>query len=85
MKSSESGNEYNPFITENGNYIVYASFNDLIMQDLQTLSIMIKGISGVVENGIFYDMATKVFISQNNFTVKIMQGRKSLADADLFT
>lgn len=61
------------FITDNGNYILDVDFGAI--HDAKKLEKEIKIISGVVESGLFVDMARIVFIGSRN-GVKTIERRK---------
>lgn len=52
------------FITDNGNYIVDAAFG--VITNGKILETKINMIPGVVENGLFIDVTTTVFVGYNN-------------------
>ncbi|XP_028779571.1 probable ribose-5-phosphate isomerase 2 [Neltuma alba] len=56
------GEKDEPFVTDNGNYIVDLYFNKSI-GDLKVASDAILQLAGVVEHGMFLDMATTVIIA----------------------
>lgn len=59
-----------PFVTDNGNYIVHLYFKEDI-GDLKAASEAISRISGVVEHGLFLDMATTLIVAgEYGVTVK---------------
>ncbi len=53
-----------PFITDNGNYIVDCKFSEIY--DPAKLNIELNAIPGVVENGLFVNMAQEVYIGTKN-------------------
>ncbi len=55
-----------PFMTDNGNLIYECRFERI--EDPESLEIEIHLIPGVVESGLFIDLATKVIIGQENGT-----------------
>lgn len=64
------GEKEEPFVTDNGNYIVDLYFKESI-GDLKAASDSILQIAGVVEHGMFLDMATTVIIAgELGLTVK---------------
>ncbi len=52
----------NPFKTDNMNYIIDCKFNGI--EDPGRLSLELNGIPGVVENGLFVDMVSKVLVGK---------------------
>lgn len=56
------------FITDNGNFIVDADFGTI--ENPRELEKELRAIIGVVENGLFIEMADKVFVGYRNGTVK---------------
>ncbi|PRQ48610.1 putative ribose-5-phosphate isomerase [Rosa chinensis] len=67
LKCGESGE---PFVTDNGNYIVDMYFKKDI-GDLRAASEAILRLAGVVEHGMFLDMATTVIVARElGITVK---------------
>lgn len=59
------------FITDNGNYIVDCHFDRIAQPKL--LQHSLNHIPGVVENGLFVDMATQVIVGYSNGTVNQLQ------------
>ncbi|MBW7455210.1 ribose-5-phosphate isomerase RpiA [Paenibacillus sepulcri] len=57
-----------PFVTDNGNYIIDCQFGAI--EQPQQLHDEINGIPGVVINGLFIHMADRVIIGQNDGTVR---------------
>ena len=64
-----------PFVTDNGNYIVEMFFEDGIRGDLRDISDRLLRITGVVEHGMFLGIATTVIVANQDGTVAVM-GRK---------
>ncbi len=60
--------EAKPFITDNGNYILDCHFASI--PDPVALQQQINNIPGVVENGLFVKMATRIVIGYDDGTVK---------------
>lgn len=56
------GEKEEPFVTDNGNYIVDLYFKKS-MGDLKVASDAILQLAGVVEHGMFLDMATTVIVA----------------------
>lgn len=61
-KLRTSGENGDPFVTDNGNYIVDLYFKQ-DMGDLRAASDAILQLAGVVEHGMFLDMATTVIVA----------------------
>jgi ribose 5-phosphate isomerase A len=59
------------YITDNSNYIIDCAFGEI--QDPAALHDKINSIVGVVENGLFINMASKVIAGFNNGEVKILR------------
>ncbi|XP_008807605.2 probable ribose-5-phosphate isomerase 2 [Phoenix dactylifera] len=57
------GGKDEPFVTDNGNYIVNLFFDNGIHGDLDLISDKILRITGVVEHGMFLGMASSVIIA----------------------
>jgi ribose 5-phosphate isomerase A len=60
-----------PYITDNGNYIIDCGFGEI--QNPAELHEKINSIVGVVENGLFVNMASKVIAGFENGDVKIFE------------
>ena len=60
-------NDGNPFVTDNGNYIYHCYFNEGISNP-KKLDTELLIIDGVVDTGLFVDMATKVIIGNEEGT-----------------
>ena len=56
-----------PFITDNGNYICHCKFKNGI-SDPRELDKNIMKIDGVIDTGLFIDMATKIIVGNNTGT-----------------
>lgn len=61
-----------PFITDEGNYIMDTDFG--LIADPVTLADAIKSISGVVDHGLFINLASKVIMGKNGGTV-VFEGK----------
>jgi ribose 5-phosphate isomerase A len=59
------------FVTDNGNLIVDCSFE--LIREPDALSKQINLIPGVVENGLFTQLASKIVVGFHNGTVKIIE------------
>lgn len=59
------GGEADPFITDNGNYILHCTFPNGI-GDAYTLGATLKNRTGVVEHGLFLNMATEVIVANDD-------------------
>jgi ribose 5-phosphate isomerase A len=60
-----------PFITDNSNYIIDCAFNEIL--DPAELHEKINAIVGVVENGLFINLASKLIIAYKDGEVKIIE------------
>lgn len=56
------GGEDHPFVTDNGNYIIHCTFPNGI-DNPHTLGATLKNRTGVVEHGLFLNMATEVIVA----------------------
>jgi ribose 5-phosphate isomerase A len=59
------------FITDNNNYIIDCSFE--VIEDARTLHDKVNAITGVVDNGLFIDLAHTLIIAYNNGETKVIQ------------
>jgi ribose 5-phosphate isomerase A len=59
------GGEGQPYVTDNGNYILDCAFPDGI-GDLENIAAMLQARVGVVEHGLFLDMASEVIVASAN-------------------
>uniref|UniRef100_A0A1B6C7U5 Ribose-5-phosphate isomerase n=2 Tax=Clastoptera arizonana TaxID=38151 RepID=A0A1B6C7U5_9HEMI len=59
-----------PVVTDNGNFILDWQFPSHLHHDWKTVSTTIKMIPGVVETGLFVDMASHVYFGMPDGTVK---------------
>ena len=57
-------NNNRPFITDNGNYICHCKFNNGITNPKE-LDDNLMRIKGVIDTGLFIDMATKIIVGNN--------------------
>lgn len=60
-----------PYITDNSNYIVDCSFNEI--RDPSGLHEKINAIVGVVENGLFINMAARLVIGYENGSTRVFE------------
>ncbi|KAG6500702.1 probable ribose-5-phosphate isomerase 2 [Zingiber officinale] len=63
---AEKGAEFEPFVTDNKNYIVDLFFEDGIHGDLSRISDDILRITGVVEHGMFLGLTSSVIIARKD-------------------
>ncbi|HIH98690.1 MAG TPA: ribose-5-phosphate isomerase RpiA [Thermoplasmata archaeon] len=63
------------FFTDNGNYILDCKFNEI--KNAKNLETKINSIPGVVENGLFINLADKAIVGTSE-GIKILEGKKSL-------
>ncbi|WOL17563.1 hypothetical protein Cni_G26356 [Canna indica] len=61
--------EFEPFVTDNKNYIVDLFFENGILGDLNLISDEILRITGVVEHGMFLGLATSVIVARKDGVV----------------
>ncbi|KAJ3700774.1 hypothetical protein LUZ61_004479 [Rhynchospora tenuis] len=61
-----------PFETDNGNYIIEMFFEKGVSGDLNEVSDRLLRITGVIEHGMFLDMATNVVVAKNDGSVIIL-------------
>lgn len=69
VKTRQSGND--SLITDNGNYILDCSFGTI--KDPTTLNQQINSLPGVVENGLFLDMADIVVIGEKDGSTRVVR------------
>ena len=62
-----------PVVTDNGNFILDWKFQQESRRDWKHVEVVVKMIPGVVEVGLFLNMATKVYIGWPNGEVKIQE------------
>ncbi|KAG8033818.1 hypothetical protein G9C98_008299 [Cotesia typhae] len=60
-----------PVVTDNGNFILDWNFPDNLEESWNTINNKIKLIPGVIEIGLFVNMAKKIYFGMPNGTVKI--------------
>jgi len=61
-----------PYITDNGNYIIDCAFGEVT--DPPALHSDVNSITGVVDNGLFIQIATKLVLGYNNGETRIISG-----------
>ncbi len=59
-----------PYITDNGNYIADCSFSEI--KDPPALHEAVNAITGVVDNGLFIRIASKLVLGFNNGETRII-------------
>ena len=64
--------ENQPEVTDNGNYLYDLNFSSPI-KDPKTLHFQLKQILGVIETGLFFDLAKKVLVGCEDGSVKIYE------------
>ncbi|MFC0216352.1 ribose-5-phosphate isomerase RpiA [Paenibacillus chartarius] len=62
------GGETEPFVTDNGNYILDCKFG--VIEHAHDLQVQLSAIPGVVETGLFLGMASAAYIGCSDGTVK---------------
>jgi ribose 5-phosphate isomerase A len=60
-----------PYLTDNGNYIVDCAFGDI--EDPPVLQEMINAITGVVDNGLFIHIASKLVLGFTNGETRVIR------------
>ncbi|KIC93602.1 ribose 5-phosphate isomerase [Flavihumibacter solisilvae] len=60
----------NPLLTDNGHYIIDCPFGEI--NDAAALHIMLNNTPGVVDNGLFLNLADNALIGYNDGTVKLI-------------
>lgn len=70
----EGRGKVGPIVTDNGNFIVDSDFG--LIDDPANLERQLKSIPGIIETGLFVDMAHRVFVGKRDGTVKVLE-RKS--------
>ncbi len=63
-------NGTDPYLTDNGNYIIDCAFGEIT--DAPALHESINAITGVVDNGLFIQIATKLVLGFNNGETRII-------------
>jgi len=61
------GGKAGPVVTDNGNFVVDADFGQI--QDPEKLNATLLNIPGVIETGLFVNMASKCYFGTNHGTV----------------
>jgi len=59
-----------PYLTDNGNYIVDCAFGEI--KDPQLLQELVNAITGVVDNGLFIHIASKLVLGLNNGETRVI-------------
>ncbi len=68
-----SKGESKPFITDNGNYIVDCVFKDgMASEMLVNLAAELKAMTGVIDHGLFLNMANSVIVATSKGTINVM-------------
>lgn len=67
----EAKGKVGPVVTDNGNLIVDAHFPRI--RDPEALQARLKSIPGVVETGLFIDMADRVYVGTKTGQVKVLE------------
>ena len=65
----EAVKKMGPVVTDNGNFIIDAKFADI--KNPKQLELNLNGIPGIIENGLFIDMAEIVYIGTNSGVEKL--------------
>ena len=59
-----------PYITDNGNFIVDCAFGEI--KDPPLLQELVNAITGVVDNGLFVHIASKLVLGLNNGETRVI-------------
>jgi ribose 5-phosphate isomerase A len=59
-----------PYLTDNGNYIIDCSFEQI--EDAPALHESVNAITGVVDNGLFIQIASRLVLGFNNGEIRII-------------
>ena len=70
-KLREGNGKVGPVVTDNGNFVLDVDFGTI--EDAEKLNMQIKAISGVVETGLFLNMATVVYVGTRNTVQKLVK------------
>ena len=65
------GGKAGPVVTDNGNFVIDAPFSESYMRDPKLLAMQIKQVIGVVEVGLFTDMAKAAYFGHEDGTVTV--------------
>ncbi len=65
----EAVKKMGPVVTDNGNFIIDAKITDI--KNPKHLELNLNGIPGIIENGLFIDMADVVYIGTNSGVIKL--------------
>jgi len=68
-KLREGNGKVGPVVTDNGNFILDVDFDSI--RDPEKLNAQIRAISGVVETGLFLNMATMVYVGKRDSVLKL--------------
>ena len=68
-KLREGNGKVGPVVTDNGNFILDVDFDSI--RDPEKLNARIRAISGVVETGLFLNMATMVYVGKRDSVLKL--------------
>ncbi|MCZ7602234.1 MAG: ribose 5-phosphate isomerase A [Melioribacteraceae bacterium] len=69
-----SGKDGNPFITDEGNYILDANFG--VINSPQSLAGQLESRAGIVEHGLFIGLADEVIVAASNGTNSLKKSKK---------
>ncbi len=58
-----------PVVSDNGNFIIDALFHELQPDNVQQVEEQLRGIPGIVETGLFVNMAEEAFFGQPDGSV----------------
>jgi len=71
----EGGGKVGPVVTDNGNFVMDLDFGPI--DDPHRLEHQLKAISGIVETGLFIDMAHAVYVGKRDGSVQILERRSA--------
>jgi ribose 5-phosphate isomerase A len=71
LRPALRGGEAQPFVTDNGNWILDCAFGPLA--DVVTLAAEVRALPGVVEHGLFLGMAETAVVAQPDGRVEVLQ------------
>lgn len=74
----EGKGKVGPIVTDNGNFIVDSDYGPI--DDPHGLELQLRSIPGIVETGLFLDMADAVYVGKRDGSVQILQRRLSSHD-----
>ena len=67
----EGGGKVGPLVTDNGNFVVDVDFGSVV--DVRELDLKLKLIPGVIETGLFFEMADVVYLGKSDGVEKLVR------------